>query len=222
MCVPANEQRLVFKSACGDFIFTDISVHWLFQATSEVGSAGLYLEDYFEEQLKIVYPDKIFPGGREEQMIPPLEDEIDEEEEQTMEEGMAPIEDDKPADPLSKGIPPVEEDTAHLEEGTAPEMEENPRTEEKQTDMSEKRMDLNVAKAEEGELPPEEVKQDKKTPSEEVKSSPAAESATTNGATGSSPKKEENPQLPTDKTADLSESQAKESAPANTAKEVEG
>uniref|UniRef100_A0A8D3B891 RING-type E3 ubiquitin transferase n=1 Tax=Scophthalmus maximus TaxID=52904 RepID=A0A8D3B891_SCOMX len=58
-----------------------------YKVTSEVGSAGLYLEDYFEEQLKLVYPDMIFAGGREEQMIPPLEDEIDEEEEEeTMEE----------------------------------------------------------------------------------------------------------------------------------------
>uniref|UniRef100_A0A8C6UXN7 RING-type E3 ubiquitin transferase n=1 Tax=Neogobius melanostomus TaxID=47308 RepID=A0A8C6UXN7_9GOBI len=30
-----------------------------YKATSEVGSAGLYLEDYFEEQLKLVYPDRV-------------------------------------------------------------------------------------------------------------------------------------------------------------------
>lgn len=185
-----------------------------YKVTSEVGSAGLYLEDYFEEQLKLVYPDKIFPGGREEQMIPPLEDEIDEEEEQMMEVGMAPIEDDKPASPVGKGIPPVEEDLAPLEEGTDPAGEETPETEEKVTEMSEQETDRKVAAAEEVVPPAEEVKQDEKTPSEEVK----ADSETTDGATTSST--EENPQLLTDKTADPSESQAKE--PANTAKEEEG
>ncbi|XP_067438596.1 transcription intermediary factor 1-alpha-like [Thunnus thynnus] len=192
-----------------------------YKATSEVGSAGLYLEDYFEEQLKLVYPDKIFPGGREEQMIPPLEDEIDEEEEQVMDEGMAPIEDDKPAGPVGKGIPPVEEDLAHPEEGTAPAEGEKPETEEKVTDTSIKGTDQKVAAAEEGMPPVEEVKQDEKTPSEEVKSSPAADSKSTDRATASPPK-EENLQLHTDKTAGPSESQAKETTPANTAKEKEG
>ncbi|XP_044199814.1 transcription intermediary factor 1-alpha isoform X5 [Thunnus albacares] len=192
-----------------------------YKATSEVGSAGLYLEDYFEEQLKLVYPDKIFPGGREEQMIPPLEDEIDEEEEQVMDEGMAPIEDDKPAGPVGKGIPPVEEDLAHPEEGTAPAEGEKPETEEKVTDTSIKGTDQKVAAAEEGMPPAEEVKQDEKTPSEEVKSSPAADSKSTDRTTASPPK-EENLQLHTDKTAGPSESQAKETTPANTAKEKEG
>uniref|UniRef100_A0A8C2XR18 RING-type E3 ubiquitin transferase n=1 Tax=Cyclopterus lumpus TaxID=8103 RepID=A0A8C2XR18_CYCLU len=101
-----------------------------YKATSEVGSAGLYLEDYFEEQLKLVYPDKVFPGGREEQMIPPLEEEIDEEEEMTA-QGMAPMEDDKPQSPAGTGIPPVEEDLPALEEATAPAEEERSETEEK-------------------------------------------------------------------------------------------
>ncbi|XP_029317686.1 transcription intermediary factor 1-alpha isoform X2 [Cottoperca gobio] len=94
-----------------------------YKATSELGSAGLYLEDYFEEQLKLVYPDRVFPGGREEQMIPPLEDEIEEEEEM-MEEGMAPIEDDKPQSPAGEGIPPVEEEVPPVEEEVPPVVEE--------------------------------------------------------------------------------------------------
>lgn len=64
-----SDMRLMFSN-CAKY----------YKATSEVGSAGLYLEDYFEEQLRIVYPDRVFPGGREEGMIPPLEDEIEEEE----------------------------------------------------------------------------------------------------------------------------------------------
>ncbi|XP_053200100.1 transcription intermediary factor 1-alpha isoform X1 [Scomber japonicus] len=192
-----------------------------YKATSEVGSAGLYLEDYFEEQLKLVYPDKTFPGGREDQMIPPLEDEIDEEEEQAMEEGMAPIEDDKPADPVDEGIPPVEDDMAHLEEGTASVEEQEPEIKEQQTDMSEEITDLKVANEEECKLPAEEVKEDEKTPLEEEKNSQADDGETTNGVTASSPK-EESPQVPTDKDADPSESQEKESAPENTAKEEEG
>ncbi|KAM7378088.1 hypothetical protein PAMA_013135 [Pampus argenteus] len=181
-----------------------------YKATSEVGSAGLYLEDYFEEQLKLLYPDRIFPGGREEQMIPPIEDEIDEEEEQMMEEGMAPIEDDKLASPLEEELAPLE--------GTAPEEQKKPENEKNVTDTSKKETGQKVVVAEEGKLPGDEVKQGEKTPSEVGKSSPAAE--TTDGATASS-SKEENPQLPT-KTADLPESQAKETPPANTTKEEEG
>uniref|UniRef100_A0A3Q3LH69 RING-type E3 ubiquitin transferase n=1 Tax=Mastacembelus armatus TaxID=205130 RepID=A0A3Q3LH69_9TELE len=83
-----------------------------YKATSEIGSAGLYLEDYFEEQLKLIFPDRVFPGGREEQMIPPIEDEIDEEEEEMMKEGAAPAEHSKTQNPTAKGILPVEEDLA--------------------------------------------------------------------------------------------------------------
>ncbi|KAM4570038.1 transcription intermediary factor 1-alpha isoform 2-T2 [Odontesthes bonariensis] len=72
-----------------------------YKSTSEVGSAGLYLEDYFEEQLKLIYPDRVFPGGREEQMIPPLEDEIDEEEEQVAQESVT-----QPQSPTGKETPP--------------------------------------------------------------------------------------------------------------------
>uniref|UniRef100_A0A3Q2DNT2 RING-type E3 ubiquitin transferase n=1 Tax=Cyprinodon variegatus TaxID=28743 RepID=A0A3Q2DNT2_CYPVA len=74
-----------------------------YKATSEVGSAGLYLEEYFEEQLKLIYPDRVFPGGREEQMIPPLEDEIEEEEEQPMEQGDTSTEVKKPQSPAGEG-----------------------------------------------------------------------------------------------------------------------
>ncbi|XP_045899058.1 transcription intermediary factor 1-alpha isoform X1 [Micropterus dolomieu] len=192
-----------------------------YKVTSEVGSAGLYLEDYFEEQLKQVYPDRVFPGGREEQMIPPLEDEIDEEEEEEMmEKGMAPVEDDKPQSPAGEGIPPVEEDLPPLEETTGPIEEEKPETEEKVTDSSEKEMDGKVAATEGGVPPAEEVEQDENTPVQEMRSSSAADGETKDGEAPSSPK-EENPQLPTDKTVEPPETQ-EESAPAGTAKEEEG
>lgn len=187
-----------------------------YKATSEVGSAGLYLEDYFEEQLKQVYPDRVFPGGREEQMIPPLEDEIDEEEEEMMEEGMAPIEDDKPQSPAGKGIPPVEEDLPPLEEASAPAEAGKPETEEKVIEPSNKGTDKEATPAEGGTTPAEEVKQQ-----QEVKSSTVADGETKDGEAPSSPKKE-NPELPTDKTSDPPETQEKESTPADTAKEEEG
>ncbi|XP_069556340.1 transcription intermediary factor 1-alpha isoform X2 [Brachyistius frenatus] len=180
-----------------------------YKSTSEVGSAGLYLEDYFEEQLKLAYSDKVFPGSREEQMIPPLEDEIDEEEEEMMEEGMAPIEDDKPQSPADKGIPPVEEDLAPLDETTAPAEEEKPETEKKASEAREEDTDKVVAVTEEGTPQAEEVKQDESTPATQEETCPAAESETKEGAAPSSPK-EENPQLPPDKTADPPEAQEKE------------
>ncbi|XP_055009693.1 transcription intermediary factor 1-alpha isoform X2 [Boleophthalmus pectinirostris] len=85
------KKRLEAKSSdsecytCPEGFVSDVRLIFIncakyYKATSEVGSAGLYLEEYFEEQLKLVYPDKVFPGGREEGMIPPLEDEIEEEE----------------------------------------------------------------------------------------------------------------------------------------------
>nr|XP_033470995.1 transcription intermediary factor 1-alpha isoform X5 [Epinephelus lanceolatus] len=190
-----------------------------YKATSEVGSAGLYLEDYFEEQLKLVYPDKVFPGGREEQMIPPLEDEIDEEEEM-MDEGMAPIDDDKPQSPAEKGIPPVEEDLPPLEEATALAEEEKLETEEKATDASEKWMDEEAAAAEGEALPAEGAKQDKETPVKVTESSPDADNKTRDKVAPSSPK-EESQQLPTDTTVDPPEAQEKESAPPEPAKEEE-
>lgn len=74
-----------------------------YKATSEVGSAGLYLEDYFEEQLKLVYPERVFPGGREEGMIPPLEDEIEEEEADLTEKTVTT--DNKPESPTEQDAP---------------------------------------------------------------------------------------------------------------------
>lgn len=190
-----------------------------YKATSEVGSAGLYLEDYFEEQLKLVFPDRVFPGGREEQMIPPLEDEIDEEEEM-MGEGMAPIEDDKPQSPAGKGIPPVEEDLPPLEEATPAEGEKT-EMEEVAADVSEKGKDEKEAAAE-GDVPPaEKAKQDEEVHAKGVQSSPAADSETKDKVAPSSPK-EESPQLTTDSTVTPPETKEEESPPADTAKEEEG
>ncbi|XP_056434996.1 transcription intermediary factor 1-alpha, partial [Gadus chalcogrammus] len=96
-----------------------------YKVTSEVGSAGLYLEDYFEEQVKTVYPDTLFPGGREERMIPPLEDEIEEEEEEeeAAEGGAGPVvgADGNAAAPTQlpagdSGIPPMEEEEEEMME----------------------------------------------------------------------------------------------------------
>lgn len=95
------------------FLFTtDVPV----QTTSKVGSAGMYLEDYFEDQLKQIYPDKVFPGGREERMIPPLEDEIDEDGEEMEVDGTAALDDGRAQSPTGKEIPPAEEDSPHQEE----------------------------------------------------------------------------------------------------------
>lgn len=76
----------------------------------------MYLEDYFEDQLKQIYPDKVFPGGREERMIPPLEDEIEEDEEEMAGDGAAPVDATKAQSPSGGGIPPVEEDSPPQEE----------------------------------------------------------------------------------------------------------
>ncbi|KAE8281491.1 Transcription intermediary factor 1-alpha [Larimichthys crocea] len=191
-----------------------------YKATSEVGSAGLYLEDYFEEQLKQVYPDRVFPGGREEQMIPPLEDEIDEEEEEMMQEGMAPVEDDKPESPAGKGIPPVEEDLPP-DEATAPAEEEKPEPEEKGNDTRDEGTDRKAEATEGSSTPSGEVEQHEESPAQEAESSAAADSETKDREAPSSPK-EENAHLPTDNTADPPETQEKESAPEDTAKEEKG
>ncbi|KAF7648710.1 hypothetical protein LDENG_00152880 [Lucifuga dentata] len=204
-----SDVRLIFSN-CAKY----------YKATSEVGSAGLYLEDYFEEQLKLVYPDRIFPGGREERLIPPLEDEIDEEE--MMEGGMAPIEEDVPGSPTGKGIPPVEEDLAPAEDGTLPAEEDEKKAKtEKDSVLCKEKTDKKEAAVEEGSPPAEEeLKQEETTPTKEVESRPAAESEEEKTAKAGSPK-EEIPQIPTDKTADPPETQ-EESAPANASKEEEG
>lgn len=186
----------------------------LYQPTSEVGSAGLYLEDYFEEQLKLIYPDKVFPGGREEQMIPPLEDEIDEEEEM-MEDGTAPVK-DKPQSPAGKGIPPVEEDMAPLEDATTPAVKETPETE-KLTETSENKTGSVVSATEGGVPPAEEVNQDQITAATQVESFAATQSETKDGLAPSS-SKDEDPQLTRDVTAEPPEAQQK-STPADAAKE---
>ncbi|KAM8910003.1 transcription intermediary factor 1-alpha isoform 2-T2 [Spinachia spinachia] len=138
-----------------------------YKATSEVGSAGLYLEDYFEEQLKLVFPDTMFAGGREEQMIPPLEEEIDEEEEMVV-EGAAPVK-DKPQSPAGKGIPPMEEDLPPLEEGTALAKEARSETEVKGIDASNNGTEVEQEAAAGDADPAEEAKQDKEIPAEEAK-----------------------------------------------------
>ncbi|XP_057709888.1 transcription intermediary factor 1-alpha isoform X2 [Corythoichthys intestinalis] len=115
-----------------------------YKANTGVGSAGLYLEDYFEEQLKMLYPDKTFPGGREEGMIPPLEDEIDDEEEQKCQ--------DKEASPPENAIPPAEEAA-----------DDNLKTKEQTTGISGIGTQTKVAAGDEKEqLSKENVKQDDK------------------------------------------------------------
>ncbi|XP_017280309.1 transcription intermediary factor 1-alpha isoform X2 [Kryptolebias marmoratus] len=170
-----------------------------YKTTSEVGSAGLYLEDYFEEQLKLVYPDKVFPGGREEQMIPPLEDEIEEEEEQATEGNAAPAEDGKPPSPPEKGVAKVEAEDALAEsEKSDPETAETSHNEPSEV----------VANAEGGSSPAEGEKQGEAT---QVDNCHAGEAK--DGGVASSSIKEESPQLPADRAVDPPES-LEASAPA--------
>nr|XP_057932807.1 transcription intermediary factor 1-alpha isoform X2 [Doryrhamphus excisus] len=146
-----------------------------YKATSDVGSGGLYLEDYFEEQLRVVYPDKTFPGGKED-MIPPLEDEFDEEEEQEqepMQESAPPPEDVKAASPAENTTPTEEEKTAPTEEAE----EETLETKEQATDMSELRTDMNLAAMEVHDKPAEDVKQEEEMPPEDAESPPKEESS---------------------------------------------
>ncbi|XP_034019704.1 transcription intermediary factor 1-alpha isoform X2 [Thalassophryne amazonica] len=185
-----------------------------YKATSEVGSAGLYLEDYFEEQLKLIFPDRMFPGGKEERMIPPLEDEIDEEENETMEVGMAPVEEtDKSTSPTEKAIPLVEEDLPGPEEDPVPAERENLK-EDKAIHESKEEVEQKVAAVEEPSPPAEEVKQSK-SPVDEIKSC-LADDAETRDAEIST--KGEKPLLPAENTADAPETQ-QELTPATSAKE---
>lgn len=120
----------------------------------------MYLEEYFEEQLKELYPDRIFPGGREEQMIPPLEDEIeddDDEEETSAEgatqcmpqgvvEGLAATEkQETPSPATDKGLPQVKEINAAVECEAEKEVEKETTTIDRGTDI--------VVKSE-GDVPP--------------------------------------------------------------------
>ncbi|XP_067346530.1 transcription intermediary factor 1-alpha isoform X1 [Channa argus] len=221
------KRRLESKSADGECyvspegFVTDVRLIFFncakyYKSTSEIGSAGLYLEDYFEEQLKVTYPDRVFPGGREEQMIPPIEDEIDEEEEEMLEEGVAPIKNNKPQSPIGEGIPPVEEDLASLEE-TALAEERKSETEDGAMDTSEQKTNKKVAATDGGEAPVEDAQQDEKTPVKDVESFSAVASETQDRVTSSSPK-EKNPPPTTDNPADLPKTQEK-SVSAGTAKE---
>ncbi|XP_061770497.1 transcription intermediary factor 1-alpha isoform X4 [Nerophis ophidion] len=151
------DMRLIFRN-CAKY----------YKATSEVGSAGLYLEDYFEEQLRLVYSDKIFPGGREEGMIPPLEDEIDEEDEQEpMELGAPHPEDANATSPAENTTPTEEHSKAPPEEAE----EETLKTKEQATDMSEIRTEIRMAGTAGHTSPAENVKQEEEMPSEEAEGS---------------------------------------------------
>ncbi|XP_061662848.1 transcription intermediary factor 1-alpha isoform X3 [Syngnathoides biaculeatus] len=179
-----------------------------YKVNKEVISAGLYLEDYFEEQLRLVYPNKIFPGGREEGMIPPLEDEIDDEEEEQQQEQeqeqQVPTQEspthtggDKTLSPAENAIPPVEENAPPAEEAA----EENLKTKEQATDMSKMGTDVKDGSEDGGEpLTQNKVKQeDEAAPPEEVKTSEAVDEAAF--------PKEGNTPLPPEQTSEVTESQ---------------
>lgn len=153
-------------------------------------------------------------------MIPPLEDEIDEEEEELTGNGMAPTEDNKSQSHAVKGIPPVEEDSVPPEEASAAVEEEEPEPAEMGKDTVEDETDQNVAPLAVGAAHAENVNQDATAPEQESKNSPACLSETNTEAATGSPK-EENPALPLDKPADPPESSEKESL-ADTATEEEG
>ncbi|XP_021177720.2 transcription intermediary factor 1-alpha isoform X2 [Fundulus heteroclitus] len=174
-----------------------------YKATSEVGSAGLYLEEYFEEQLKLVYPDRLFPGGREEQMIPPLEDEIEEEEEQPMEQSDAAAEDTEPSSPAGKGSANVDGETVPKQEPMAPGERENSDKEAAETSPMETG---EVMTNKEGGVPPaEEEKREESTAAQQEDKHPAADAEAKDGT------EEKKAQLPTgnaEDTPDTSESPA--------------
>lgn len=151
-----------------------------YKATSEVGSAGLYLEDYFEEQLKLVYPDKVFPGGREEQMIPPLEDEIEEEEEQPMEQSDSTAEDRKPQSPARKESPNVDGEMIPKKEPVAPAESEN--MDKEKTEINQKESGEAMTKIEVGIPPAEEQRQDDDPGKEQTENVPTADTETKDGA----------------------------------------
>lgn len=145
-------------------------------------------------------------------MIPPLEDEIDEEEEEMMAQGTDPVEDEKTQSPADKSVPPVEEDKA----AAAAAEEQKPETE-KEINMRDNETDKMVKS--EGHTPPAgDVEQCETAPEQVLKDSAGAQNETKDGEDPSAPK-EETPPLPTDKTADPPEAQKEESAPADTATE---
>lgn len=164
------------------------------QSTSEIGCAGLYLEDYFEEQLKLIFPDRLFPGGREEQMIPPLEDEIDDEEEPIREDAAVSSE-EKPQSPAGKETPPAEEEKAATKSNKSEE-EKPERSEEEEKDRA-------AADGEKG-VPTEKMKQEEAAVEKPVENCVAAATETE----GKTFLKEEIPQLPIDKPPETQENPA--------------
>lgn len=145
-------------------------------------------------------------------MIPPLEDEIDEEEEEMMAQDTAPVEDEKMQSPADKGVPPFEEDTA-----AAAAEEQKPDTE-KETDRLRDNETDKMVKSE-GHTPPAgDVKQCETAPEQVPKDSAGAQNKTKDGEDPNAPE-EENLPPPTDKTADPPEAQKEESAPVDTATE---
>lgn len=179
--------------------FNPAALHLVFltflwpQATSEVGSAGLYLEEYFEEQLKEFYPDRIFPGGREEQMIPPLEDEIEEdEEEETTVEDTAPTEQQQALSPtMGEGLLSLEVKAAGA--GAAGECEA---AAEKETTTRDRGTDV-VVKSE-GDAPPAGTAEERQTASEQAPQDSAAAPGERKDAEEPSTAEQENLPLPTD------------------------
>lgn len=161
----------------------------------------MYLEEYFEEQLKEFYPDRIFPGGREEQMIPPLEDEIeDDEEDQTAAEGVAQAvtedvastEEQETASPATgDDLTPVEEVKAAGE--TAGELETEA---EKETTTIDRGTDI-VVKSE-GDVPPTGTTEECQTAPEQASQDSVASPCEEKDAEELSTAKDENLPLQTD------------------------
>ncbi|XP_038130457.1 transcription intermediary factor 1-alpha isoform X2 [Cyprinodon tularosa] len=170
-----------------------------YKATSEVGSAGLYLEEYFEEQLKLIYPDRVFPGGREEQMIPPLEDEIEEEEEQPMEQGDTSTEVKKPQSPAGEGSSNGDGETVPKEEAAG----EGENSDDKKMEKSGKETEEMITNVEGGIPPAEEENKSKNPTINESADVKPVENTEANDST-----KDDTAQLPTEETPDTSESVA--------------
>lgn len=168
-----------------------------YKATSEVGSAGLYLEEYFEEQLKEFYPDRIFPGGREEQMIPPLEDEIEEDEEEEMAaaEDAAPTEEQRAPGPATgDGLPSVEE----VKEAGAGAAGEREAEAEAEKEMTTRDRGTDIVVKSEGDAPPTGTAEECQTAPEQAPQDSAAAPGEGKDAQEPSTAEEENLPLPTD------------------------
>lgn len=144
-------------------------------------------------------------------MIPPLEDEIDEEEEM-MEDGTAAVK-DKPQSPAGKGIPPVEEDTTSLEDRATPAAKEK-----SEAETSEKKTGKAIAATDGGAPPADEVKQENVAAVKQAESSPATQSDTKDGVAPSSTK-EVKPRITTNTTTEPPEALQEKSASVDTAKE---